>query len=31
MDSILTLLLLFLLKKENADQGLLMALMYILM
>ena len=31
MDSILPLLLMLLLKKENADQGLLMALMYILM
>ena len=31
MDSIMMLLLLFLLQKENADQGLLLALMYIMM
>ena len=31
MDSIMILLLLFLLQKENADQGLLLALMYIMM
>ncbi len=31
MDSIMMILLLFLLQKENADQGLLMALMYIMM
>ena len=31
MDSILMLLLLFLLQKESADQGLLLALMYIMM
>ena len=31
MDSILVILLMFLLKKESADQGLLLALMYIMM
>ena len=31
MDSILTMVLLLLLRKENADQGLMMALMYIMM
>ena len=31
MDSVLVVLLMFLLQKEKADQGLMMALMYIMM